>query len=117
MLAKKKIKFIAEQGAIAPMVDMLRSADVRIVSEALDALFAMLCVGVQPNSEDNPYCRLVEEEGGLDLIERLQGNVNDEVLRLKTRCVSPPSTEICVAYGIVKLSSPGHSEGSVKRYS
>lgn len=75
------IKFLVSQAAIPALCTMLKCGDVKMVMVVLDALINILKVGQKQSkgTEDNHYAEMVEECGGLDLLEELQRHENEEV--------------------------------------
>lgn len=79
-----QVDFLVDQGCIPPLVEILKGTDSKNISVALDALALILKVGKQVQQErglsDNPYAGLVEANGGLPRLEKLQEeDPSDEV--------------------------------------
>ncbi len=72
------MRFTIEQGAIPAVVEMLKMPEAKIVQISLDALTNMLAAGDLPDGT-NPCCGVLEECGGLDVIEELQQHENMSV--------------------------------------
>merc|ERR1711972_986223 len=68
---------------IKPMVDLLTVSDAKIIGVALEAIENILKVGKQKQQEqnhpDNPFGLLVEQAEGLQKIETLQEDPNEDV--------------------------------------
>eukprot|EP00397_Hematodinium_sp_SG-2012_P011805 GEMP01011953.1.p1 GENE.GEMP01011953.1~~GEMP01011953.1.p1 ORF type:complete len:526 (+),score=162.52 GEMP01011953.1:120-1697(+) len=79
--SEEQIMIIVQQGGIKPLVEMLKSPDPKIICVALEALNNILKAGRSRPTADgsNPYCILVEEAGGLDLLEEMQLQPVEEV--------------------------------------
>merc|ERR1711862_209269 len=79
----QQISYIIECGCIKPMADLLAVSDVKIVSVALEAIENMLKMGKQQQQEkglpENPVVALVEQADGLQKIESLQEDPNEDV--------------------------------------
>ena len=67
---------IVEYGAIKALCSILEVADSKIVLVALDALSAIMKVGTKHGSN---YAVLVDEAGGVEMIENLQEHENEKV--------------------------------------
>jgi len=67
---------IVEYGAIKALCSILEVADSKIVLVALDALAAILKVGTKNGSN---YAVLVDEAGGIEMIENLQEHENEKI--------------------------------------
>lgn len=74
-------RFLVSQAALPAMCSMLKCGDPKMIMVILDAIDNILKVGKQDSNvnEDNSYCDLVEECGGLDLLEDLQRHENEEI--------------------------------------
>eukprot|EP00794_Sanderia_malayensis_P000412 gene412-1047_t len=77
----KQIKYIASQGVIQPLCDLLSVMDTKIVLVALNGLENILKVGERDPGVPNPYAVEIEECFGLDKIEYLQHNSNEDVYK------------------------------------
>jgi len=77
----QQIKYLVQRGCIKPMCDLLTSLDTRIIMVALNGLENILREGQKEAIETgvNEYALMVEECGGLDNIESLQGHDNEEI--------------------------------------
>merc|ERR1712194_128726 len=79
----QQIEYMIEQGCIKPMVDLLSVNDVKVIGVALDGLENMLKVGKQKQQEfgtpENVVSGLIEQADGLQKIEQLQEDANEEV--------------------------------------
>jgi len=84
---REQIEALVEMGGIAALVSTLSFHDAEIVGTCLDALRDILQSG-KDNAliygDKNPYCELIEEQGGLDKLEELQEDENPDVYH-KTR--------------------------------
>lgn len=69
---------IFQFGAIKPMCNLLNSKDIKVVSVVLDGLNNILNAA-QKMGETDKVGILIEECGGLDLIESLQTNENEKI--------------------------------------
>jgi hypothetical protein len=80
-----QVKFLVNEGCIKPLCDILGGLDNKIIVVALDGLDNILRVGEmeKPNTMDglNPYALLIEECGGLDMIQQLQVHENNDVYK------------------------------------
>lgn len=74
-------RFLVSQAALPAMCGMLKCGDPKMIMVILDAIDNILKVGKQDSTvtEDNSYCDLVEECGGLDQLEDLQRHENEEI--------------------------------------
>merc|ERR1712217_930984 len=76
-------------GCLKPMIDLLIVSDVKIVGVALDAIENILKCGKQTQQEnglgENPVVALVEHAGGLERIEALQEDPNEDVYQKAMR--------------------------------
>ncbi|CAO3673331.1 unnamed protein product [Umbelopsis vinacea] len=81
----EQIKYLVNQGCIKPLCDILNSMDNKIILVALDGIDNILRVGDmdRSNSEEgiNMYAIMVEECGGLDIIQNLQTHDNEEIFK------------------------------------
>jgi HEAT repeat protein len=79
---REQIKYMVENGCIAPICDLLDVPEPKIVNVALEALENILRVGkeeVDAIGGNNVYSLIVQEVGGIDKIEGLQSHQNDEI--------------------------------------
>lgn len=80
-----QIRYLVEQGCIKPLCDLLTCGDNNIINISLDALDNILKVGEldAANNPDNVNLMAVqiEECGGIDKINDLQGHENDEIYK------------------------------------
>jgi len=85
----QQIEYLVESGCIKPLSDLLTVSDGKIVGVALDALENILKVGQQKQMEnglaENPVVPLVEQADGLQRIEALQEDPNEEVYQKAVR--------------------------------
>lgn len=79
----QQVEYLIECGAIKPMVDLLTVTDAKIIVVALEAMENMLKVGKLKQQEqgtaENLVASLVEQADGLQRIEQLQEDPNEEV--------------------------------------
>lgn len=63
------------------MVNLLKKTDVRVLQIALDGLENILMTGqkMMTHSMQNPYSLMVDEIGGIDSLEELQGHPNQGI--------------------------------------
>ena len=99
MFSKKKRKekkilnyfrYIIEQGAIAPICDLLSVQDTKIIQVAFNGLENILKLGQEEAKRmngQNPYALMVEECLGLDKIENLQNHENMEIYQKAFRLI------------------------------
>ncbi|ODV91944.1 hypothetical protein CANCADRAFT_78949 [Tortispora caseinolytica NRRL Y-17796] len=77
------IRYLAAQGAIKPLCDILESMDNKLIHIALDGLENILKVGEldkeERGLENNPYALDIEDCGGLDKISECQNNSNERI--------------------------------------
>lgn len=78
-----QIRYLVSEGCLKPFCDLLASDDNKIITVALDGLDHILKVGELDahlsGSHENEYALLIEEIGGLDLINECQNSANDAV--------------------------------------
>ncbi|KAK8954026.1 hypothetical protein KSP39_PZI002665 [Platanthera zijinensis] len=79
-----QIHFLASQGCIKPMCDLLLCPDPRIVTVCLEGLQNILKAGEAEEDAGrtngiNIYAQMIDECEGLDKIEGLQGHDNNEI--------------------------------------
>ncbi|CAL9777394.1 unnamed protein product [Musa acuminata subsp. burmannicoides] len=81
--SNEQIHYLASQGCIKPLCDLLVCPDPRIVTVCLEGLENILKVGEIEKDLGkcgvNPYAQLIDECEGLDKIENLQGHDNNEI--------------------------------------
>lgn len=79
----QQIGYLIDCHCVKPLVDLLKVSDSKIVGVALEALDNILKLGKQKAQEEglaeNPCCALVEQAEGLQAIEALQEDPNEEV--------------------------------------
>merc|ERR1712190_172423 len=79
----QQVDYLVECGCIKPMVDLMNVSDAKIIGVALEAIENILKVGKQKQQEqaiaDNPFAMLVEQAEGLQKIESLQEDPNEDV--------------------------------------
>lgn len=79
---REHVMYLAKQGVIPPMCNVLSCSDPKIVLVALQCLENTLKIGQEESERsgaDNVYCDIIEECGGLDHLEKLQHHDNDDV--------------------------------------
>merc|ERR1712083_873231 len=85
----QQMEHLVQCGCIKPLVDLLTVSDVKIVGVALDAIENILKCGKQTQQEnglgENPVVALVEQAGGLERIEALQEDPNEDVYQKAMR--------------------------------
>lgn len=76
----EQIKYLVEQRCIKPLCDILVCQDPSVISVCLDGLENILKVGEVEKSRGHlNYSQLVEDAEGLEKIEKLQSNDNNEI--------------------------------------
>jgi hypothetical protein len=79
----EQIEYLVSRGCIPPLCDLLKVADVKIVTVALEGLENILKVGESKKNElglpENPHAIHVENAGGLDQIDQLQQHANQNI--------------------------------------
>jgi len=79
----QQIEYLVEAGCIKPMCDLLHVQDSKMIGVALDAIENILKIGKQKQAEnglaENPIANLVEQADGLQKIEALQEDPNEDV--------------------------------------
>ncbi|KAG9455653.1 hypothetical protein H6P81_000161 [Aristolochia fimbriata] len=85
-----QIKYVASQGCIKPLCDLLLCADARTVIVCLIALENILMVGEAEmdmglTGSVNLYAEMIHEADGLEKIESLQTHDNSEVYKIAVR--------------------------------
>ncbi|CAF1920745.1 unnamed protein product [Brassica napus] len=76
----EQIKYLVEQRCIKPLCDILVCQDPSVISVCLDGLENILKVGeVEKSSGHLNYSQLVKDAEGLEKIEKLQSNDNNEI--------------------------------------
>ncbi|CAG7895680.1 unnamed protein product [Brassica rapa] len=76
-----QIKYLVEQSCIKPLCDILVCQDPSVISVCLDGLENILKVGEVENSTGGQrnYSQLIEDAEGIEKIEKLQSNDNNEI--------------------------------------
>ncbi|KAF0287048.1 Importin subunit alpha-7 [Amphibalanus amphitrite] len=76
-----QIKYLVQQNCIPPLCELLTVMDPKIIQVALNGLVNILKLGEAEakQSGQNPYAVMIEECYGLDKIEFLQSNKNQEI--------------------------------------
>jgi len=79
-----QIRYLVELNVIPPLCDLLSIPDMKVVEVALNGLDNILKLGQHDsrlNGTPNPYALRIEECGGLDKIEFLQGHQNEKIYK------------------------------------
>lgn len=79
-----QIRYLVELEVISPLCDLLSIQDTKVVEVALNGLDNILKLGQHDsrlNGTPNPYALKIEECGGLDKIEFLQGHQNEKIYK------------------------------------
>ncbi|KAG7588557.1 Armadillo [Arabidopsis suecica] len=79
-----QIKYLVEQGCIKPLCNLLVCQDPEIIIVCLEALENILKVGEAEKNlcntgNMNYYTQLIDDAGGLEKMEELQNNDNNEI--------------------------------------
>lgn len=80
--SEDQIRYLVQQAVTAPLCDLFKAPDPKIIMVALEGIENILRVGVKDMPRYggiNKYAEFVEECGGLDLIEELQRHDNEEI--------------------------------------
>ena len=75
----EQIDFLAAQGCIPALCDLLDIQDTKIVPVALEGLENILKSGGLSGSDENPYVLDVEKSGGLDKLDNLQDHESNDI--------------------------------------
>jgi hypothetical protein len=79
----QQIEYLVQCGCIEPMVDLLNVSDTKIIGVALECMENILKAGKAKQQEnglaENPCCALIEQKDGLQRIEALQEDPNEDV--------------------------------------
>lgn len=79
----QQLEYLITCGIIKPMIDLLSVSDIKIVGVALECMENILKTGKARQQEqglpENPCCQLIEQADGLQKIESLQEDPNEEV--------------------------------------
>lgn len=85
----QQMEYLVQCGCIKPMVDLLGISDTKIIGVALDAIENILKVGKAKQEEmnlaENPIVAYVEQADGLQKIEALQNDPNEETYQKAMR--------------------------------
>jgi len=85
----EQIEYLIQQGCIKPMCDLMATSEQRMIGVALDAVENMLKIGQQKqqlnNLPENPVVALVEQAEGLQRLEALQEDPNEDVYHKAVR--------------------------------
>jgi len=80
----EQIRYLVELNVITPLCDLLSAADSKVCEVSLNGLDNILKIGQQDartSGNLNPYSIKIEECGGLDKIEFLQGHQNEKIYK------------------------------------
>ena len=80
----EQIRYLIELNVIPPLCDLLSIVDTKVVEVALNGLDNILKLGQHDSrlsGTTNPYAIKIEECGGLDKIEFLQGHQNEKIYK------------------------------------
>lgn len=80
--SEDQIRYLVQQAVTAPLCQLFKAPDPKIIMVALEGIENILRVGVKDMPKYNgvnKYAEFVEECGGLDLIEELQRHDNEEI--------------------------------------
>eukprot|EP00039_Didymoeca_costata_P025382 m.13138 g.13138 ORF g.13138 m.13138 type:complete len:523 (-) comp4796_c0_seq1:2187-3755(-) len=85
-----QIQFLVSQGCIPPLCNILSVNDAKVTEVALDALENILRVGQNHLTDqgENPYALMIEEVKGLDKIEFVQQNPNENLYKKAYQIIS-----------------------------
>jgi len=76
-----QIRTIVNEGCMKPICELLDSRDRQHKVMALECIKCLVKVGqslgIKNGNQENPYCQLIEECDGLDLLEKCQNDEND----------------------------------------
>eukprot|EP00919_Chromeraceae_sp_WS-2016_P059847 GHVR01142244.1.p1 GENE.GHVR01142244.1~~GHVR01142244.1.p1 ORF type:complete len:518 (+),score=120.84 GHVR01142244.1:29-1582(+) len=79
----QQVEYMVMCGCVAPLCGLLRVKDTKIVSVALEALENILRMGASKqkdsNLPDNPWIATIEQCDGVEQIEKLQEDANEEI--------------------------------------
>lgn len=80
----EQVKYLADQGCIKPLCDLLNCSDARIIMVCLEGLENILTVGEEEKrrgntEDDNLYFQMIDVSEGFDKIENLQSHDNQEI--------------------------------------
>lgn len=85
----QQIEHLCECGCIPPLVELMGISDVKIMTVALEALENILKCGKKQQMErglqENPIVNLIEKADGVNKIEQLQEDPNEEVYNKAVR--------------------------------
>jgi len=85
----EQIEYLIRQGCIKPMCDLMGTSEQRMIGVALDAVENMLKIGRQKQHlnqlPENPVVSLVEQAEGLQRLEALQEDPNEDVYHKAVR--------------------------------
>lgn len=80
----EQIRYLVQLNVVTPLCDLLSIPDTKVVEVALNGLDNILKLGDHDsrlNGSTNPYAIKIEECGGLDKIEFLQGHQNEKIYK------------------------------------
>jgi importin subunit alpha-1 len=80
-----QIRYLANQGAIQPLCELLTCPDAKIIMVAMEGLENILRVGKNDAQADpnnvNPYADIVDRCKGLEYLEQLQNHENEDIYK------------------------------------
>jgi len=79
----EQVRYLVNANCIPPIIELLKSKDNKVLIVCLDTLKNVLAVGQASakGNGTNPYCSIVEECEGIDLLEDLQNHENTEIYK------------------------------------
>ena len=86
----EQIRYLVELNVIPPLCDLLSMVDTKVIEVALNGLENILKLGLQDaklHGTTNPYAIKIEECGGLDKIEALQGHQHEKIYNKTFRII------------------------------
>jgi len=90
--SKEQIQYLVECGCIKPLCELMTCQDAKMASVALDGLECILKIGKQVQNEtgaaENHIVTLVEQCDGMDALEALQQDANEDVYSKAVRILS-----------------------------
>lgn len=76
---KEQVAYVVENGVLPPFCNLLSVKDAQVVNVVLDGINNILKMA---GDEPEHICGIIEECGGLDKIEGLQGHANEDIYKL-----------------------------------
>ena len=100
-----QVAHVVQCGVIAPFCKMLSVRDGQVVQVVLDGILNILKVA---NEQSDVVCTMIEECGGLDLIEQLQHHENGEIYKLAYDIIDNFfNDEVCLFFLLCSLILTG----------